>query len=142
MTYSQEAALLEPVSGYIRRKSFRCQEYELGFYEYRIDLYGFSPVRNETIAVELKLRDWRRAIEQAIVYQLCADYVSVALPARFATGLDSDLLQDEGIGLIKVYDSGVCRQAVAPKRSPCVREAYRDEYIRILRGGSHAKWQP
>ncbi|GAG43766.1 unnamed protein product, partial [marine sediment metagenome] len=51
------------------------------FYEYRIDLFAFSQKLDVTIAVELKLHRWRRALEQSLLYQLCADFVFIALPA-------------------------------------------------------------
>ena len=64
------------------------QKVELPFYEYRIDLYGFSCEENSTVAIELKLSDWRRAVEQAMLYQLCADLVYIAMPERATKRVD------------------------------------------------------
>ena len=78
VSFDQESALTDPIAAYVRRKSFRLQTRELQFYEYRIDLFAFSRLLGLTIAVEMKLLRWRRAVEQALLYQLCADKVFIA----------------------------------------------------------------
>ena len=132
MIYECESALLDPVASYTRRKGFRRQQPELQFYEYRIDLYGFSRARNETLAVELKLRDWRRAVEQALLYQLCADRVFIALPTRASTRVDPEVLRGHGIGLIAVSDASRCLQIIPAPPSSVVRCHYRETYIEML----------
>lgn len=127
-----ESAMLDPVASYIRRKGYRRQRAELQFYEYRIDLYGFSRDRNETLAVELKLRNWRRAVEQALLYQLCADRVFIALPTRASSRVDPELLRLHGIGLIAVSDASRCLQVIPALPSNVVRCHYRDTYIEML----------
>src|SRR6266700_4171322 len=62
--FSKESQLLEPVAKFAKRKGFCLQSVELPFYEYRIDFYGFSHKNNATVAIELKLNNWRRALEQ------------------------------------------------------------------------------
>src|SRR5258708_38688220 len=84
------------------KRGFEQHTMELPFYGHRIDLYGYSTETDRTVAVELKLRDWRRALEQALVYQLCSDYVFIAVPASTAKRVDRDELRSHGIGLIAV----------------------------------------
>lgn len=132
MVYECETSLFDPVASYTRRKGFRRQQAELQFYEYRIDLYGFSRGRDETLAVELKLRNWKRAVEQALLYQLCADRVFIALPTRASSRVDPELLRQHGIGLIAVSDSFRCLQIVPALPSTVVRGHYRDTYIEML----------
>ncbi len=91
---------MPPVAGYARRKAFFMQEAELPFYEYRIDLYCFSPTKDITAAFELKLTKWRRALKQALLYQLCAAHVYLALPREVVDGVDTDLLAKQCIGLL------------------------------------------
>jgi len=51
--FSKESQLLKPVAKFARRQGFRLQTVELPFYEYRIDLFGFSTQYDATVAVEL-----------------------------------------------------------------------------------------
>lgn len=127
-----EASLFEPVASYVRRKGFRWQQAEVPFYHYRIDLYGFSRVKNDTLAIELKLRKWRRAYEQALIYQLCADLVYIALPLEMVRAVDLQLLSSHGIGLIGISDRARCTQVVPARRSDVIREHYRETYVHML----------
>jgi len=132
--YRREAMLLEPVSLYFRRRGFRQQKAELRFYENSIDFYAVSPSTRATVAVELKLHKWRRAFEQALLYQLCADEVYVALPSGMCRRVDASLLQEHGVGLVCVSESGRCRFLLRPGQ-PCVmRPHYKEYYVRMLLG--------
>jgi len=132
LSFEKESHLFDPVAAYKRRKSFSLQEKELPFFEYRIDLFGFSKKLQLTVAVELKLHRWRRAVEQSLVYQLCADLVFIALPAPSIKPVDIPELERYGIGLISVFESAHCRQVVAARESSVVRPHYRDQYIQML----------
>jgi hypothetical protein len=132
--FSRESQLLEPVARFAKRKGFYLQSAELPFYEYRIDLYGFSHKRDATIAVELKLNDWRRALEQTMLYQLCADLVYIAMPERSAMRVDKAELESNGIGLIAVRDSGNCACVLLAKPHDEVRQVYRLSQINYLKG--------
>ncbi len=52
-TFRTEAYLTDPVSRYLRRRRFRAQFPQAPFYEYRIDIFGFSQFDDACIAVEL-----------------------------------------------------------------------------------------
>src|SRR5206468_2320806 len=108
------------------------------FYDYRIDLYAFSKVSRATVAVELKLRKWKRALEQAMIYQLCSDFVYIALPLSVANRVDREALRTYGIGLIAVCENG-CRTLLEAEKSAEVRQHYRGPYIRMLRGGPNGR---
>ena len=84
MTPSREILMLPAVRAHLARQYEHCT-LELPFYEHRIDLYAYSVELDCTVAVELKLRKWRRALEQALLYQLCSDYVFIAVPATTAS---------------------------------------------------------
>ncbi len=133
LNFEREASLFDPVAAYKRRQTFALQEKELPFYEYRIDLFAFSQKLEITVAVELKLHRWRRAIEQSLLYQLCADFVFIALPAPTVARVDCAILKEHGIGLISVFESGRCRRVIEAKRSPVVRPHYRDYYVDVLK---------
>lgn len=129
--FERESMLVEPVAKYIMRRGFTRLESELQFYECRMDLYGFSEKLGLTIAIELKLFKWRRAIKQALLYQLCADLVYVALPSDTARRVDLGQFEESGVGLISVT-SGRCWEILRPVASPLVRPHYRDFYLDFL----------
>jgi hypothetical protein len=130
--FFKESELLEPVSEFAKRQGYRLQRSELPFYEYRIDLYGFSRRTNSTLAVELKLNDWRRALEQATLYQLCADLVYIAMPETSTSRVDITELRKNRIGLISVRGSGKCTYILAATTHPEVRQFYRQTQITYL----------
>lgn len=131
-TYLEEAALLEPVSGSLRRRGYRLQSEEVQFYDYSMDLYAYSPKSRATTAVELKLTRWKRAFEQALIYQLCADFVYLALPSSAASNVEVSLLARHGLGLISVRP-GHCRVIVQPRQSAVVMSSYRQFYVKLVR---------
>lgn len=130
-TFQSEAYLEGPVSRHLRRRRFRALYKEAPFYDYRIDIFGFSASDRSCIAVELKLTRWQRAFEQALVYQLCADYSYVAMPKDALRRVPLDGFREHGVGLIAV--SGIGCQIIVPAQfSPVVREPYRTTLIQLL----------
>ena len=114
------------------------QRAELPFYEYSIDLYGFAPRKDTTIAFELKLYDWRRALQQALLYQLCSDFVYIAMPENSAHRVNLSELQAHGIGLIAVRNSGDCICVVEASVHTEVRQFYRCTHISYLKETTNA----
>lgn len=131
MTPNRESLMLPAVQAYVKQR-YAQQAVEVPFYEHRIDLYGYSAERHSTVAVELKLRDWRRAVEQALVYQLCSDYVFIAVPEKTAQRIDRNELETYGIGLLVVSECR-CVEAVPANLSPVLNSDYRDAYIGIMK---------
>ena len=132
--FEKESSLLEPVRRHLYRKGVRHLESELQFFDYRLDVYGYSKACDSTFAVELKLKRWRRAFEQALIYQLCADFVSLALPATGASLVDADLLRKHGIGLISVQSARRCIRLIEPAQSRAIRPGYRRFYVDLVQG--------
>jgi hypothetical protein len=131
--FETESSLLEPVCGTLRRRGFRQQRPEMQFFEYSMDLYGYAALEHKTIAVELKLVRWMRAFEQALIYQLCADYVYLALPEQGARRVDLSLLKKHGIGLICVRPGPRCLILLHATLSHVIDVGYRDFYIGLLK---------
>lgn len=124
-----EHELTQYVQRYFRNKGFRFQKTELQFFEYNIDIYCHNRPTGATLAVELKVRDWKRAIQQAHIYQLCADYVYIAMPEETIRRIDLEELEEEGIGLICVYRDGRCKLCVPPKQSTVQDKRYKEKII-------------
>jgi hypothetical protein len=72
---------------------------------------------SEIWAFELKLRDWRRALYQALRYRSFAHYAVVVLPERRpSVTIDVSAFALFGIGLVVVPESGGPRFAIAPRK--------------------------
>jgi len=104
----------------------------LPFYEYRIDLFGYSRSADQCLAIEMKLQKWQRALQQALIYQMCSELVSIVLPSATLARIDVDALRRCRVGLIGVYPSGACREVVVPRLSSELRMHYRNAYIEEL----------
>ena len=133
MPHRKEAELTDPVARYFSRKGYRWQATELQFYEYNIDIYGFSRSSDLTVSIELKIKNWRRAFEQTLVYQLCSDLVLMALPKETVHRVDQDLLQAEGIGLLAVGLGNRCQMILEPRPSSVVSDSYKRRNIDMLK---------
>jgi hypothetical protein len=120
----------------LRRRGFRRQEHEMQFFEYSIDLYGYAAPTQMTVAVELKLSRWKRAFEQALVYQLCADHVYLALPWSAARRVEIPLLEQHGLGLIGVQPGPRCVVLCPAQQSTVVMSDYRDFYVELMEATS------
>lgn len=137
--FRRESQLAVPVSRFLRNRSFVAQMVEVKFFEYRIDLYGYSKSGDISVAIELKLQKWSRAIEQALLYQLCSDIVYIAMPSDAVHRVDVTALKTHGLGLIAVQKHR-CREVISPQPSDVVRAHYRDGYVSMARekGANHA----
>ena len=100
--FCQESELIKPVSEYFKNKGYKVRyEIRIGFC--RADIVAFKD--NKSTAVELKLRDWKKAIIQAKNYQLGSNYVYLAIPLSRVYNVlrkAEHLLKKEGIGLLIV----------------------------------------
>lgn len=135
MTFLTESALLAPVQRSLRRRGFGHQQDEVQFFEYSIDLYAYAARMQTTVAVELKLSRWTRAFEQALLYQLCADYVYLALPRDAARRVEIPLLEQYGLGLIGVQAGPRCVVLCPSQQSTVIMPDYRDFYVGLMERG-------
>ena len=99
-----ELELIKPVSDYFRKQGYKVKyEIKIGFC--RADLLAFK--KDEVIAVELKLKDWKKAIIQAKNYQLAVDYVYLAFPLFKVYNIlrkAEYIFKKEGIGLLIIKE--------------------------------------
>jgi hypothetical protein len=95
-------------------------------------MYVYSQREDIAVAVELKLTKWSRALEQALLYQLCSDLVYIAMPQSEIKRVDLRALGEHGIGLIAVGEER-CKEMLRAAPSEVVRKHYREEYLTMLR---------
>ncbi len=74
---------------------------EVRLYNRIIDLLLIGKInQSPKIAMEFKLKDWKKALQQAYSYQLVADYVYIVMYEKYETLINEDLIKKNGIGLI------------------------------------------
>ena len=106
-----ELELIKPVSDYFKNQGYKVKhEIKIGFC--RADLLAFK--NDEVVAVELKLKDWKKAIVQVKNYKLAVDYVYLAVPLFRVFNIlrkAEHILKKEGIGLLisKETNCEVCK---------------------------------
>ncbi len=124
-SYTLEAQLAAPVTAWLRETGCHV-EAEVPILGRRADLVGARD--GELVAVELKLRDWREALRQAMAYQLAADRAWVAMPLAAASSAYRARwrFEAEGIGLLAVDEGGGVRAPIpatpSPRLLPFLRE--------------------
>lgn len=100
-----ELELIKPVSDYFKKQGYDVRrEIKIGYR--RADLVGFK--QDRVVAVELKLKDWKKAMTQAQNYQLGADFVFLAVPLFRVYSIlrkAEYFLKKEGIGLLIVKET-------------------------------------
>jgi hypothetical protein len=113
-----ELELVKPVSDYFKKQGCIIRyEIKIGFC--RADIVAFKD--EKITAIELKLRDWKKAIVQAKNYQLGCDYVYLAIPLLKASNVlrkAEHFLRKDGIGLLIVNEK-TCKvkKIIKAKRS-------------------------
>ncbi len=99
-----EIELYNPVENFLKLNGFHVKrEIRIGYC--RADIVGFK--KNIVLSVELKLNNWKRAIVQAMNYQLGSDYVYIGSPLQKIHNIirkyELKLLK-EGIGLLSINE--------------------------------------
>jgi len=67
---------------------------------YYFKVNGWLPLTDEIIAIEAKMKDWRKGFVQAIRYKVFANKVYLAIPAEVEHLVDRKLLKKHKVGLI------------------------------------------
>jgi len=107
----KEIEILNQVNEYLKENGFSVKN-EVKFLERRIDVVGIK--KKKVIAVEVKVKDWKKAFQQAITCKLCSHYVYVALLYKHIPK-DITLFEEYGIGLMSV--NGFVEIVNKPKKS-------------------------
>ena len=84
------------------------------------------------------MRNWKKALRQAVAYQLCADYALVAMPFGTAVHVHhfKDHFEREGIGLMAVRMLGDVRVLVEPSLSARKMPTLADSIFHDVESGS------
>ena len=133
---AREDELRSPVERLFPANEF-VVKYEVPFGLKRIDLvFKSRSDEQDIIAVELKLRNWKRAIWQAVHNRQIASYSYIALPEATAFPVDRVMLNTFGLGLI-VTDMKKARILIPAQRSKYINERLAKEVSSIVESYSH-----
>lgn len=133
----REDELRVPVQKLFPPEQYFCKT-EVPFGLKRIDML-FTQRSNgqEIVAVELKLRKWKKAVWQAASNRQIATYSYVALPSRCAAVVDRQLIDALGLGLIVADTKEQARIALPAKRSRYVNKRIAKEISNLVAGYQH-----
>lgn len=88
---------------------------EVPLFRSKIDLVTINPKNNKVIAIEAKVSNWYRALQQATSYTMCANKVYVALWHKYQHRVDPEIFRRYGIGLLSVDET--IDEVIPPKES-------------------------
>jgi hypothetical protein len=89
----------------------------LGWNEHKLRLANLV---HDSISIEAKMDDWRRAIRQASKFQLLTHRSALLLPDGVAERVSRAALEFYGLGVLSVSGTAVEWQREAPKRVPAI----------------------
>lgn len=123
---AKEADLRKPVVEFLKSLGCSKLETEVPLSDRGVDVLGLKTGRgSQSYAVELKLHDWQKALKQAAVYQLCADYCYVAMPCHKAARIDPKDFAEAGVGILGVDpNTKDVRVVLTARKSQVKRSAY------------------
>lgn len=98
-----------------------------------IDIIGYDEKTDFLIAVEVKVRDWKRAFRQAMRYKLCSDETYVALYGEYVENVDIDKFKKHGIGVISIEEDGKIEFVLEPAKNEDYHQSLKRKVIEYLR---------
>ena len=101
--FESEQALVDSVLARLREFDDILLSCEAPLLGRSVDLAYFRA--DELHTIEFKLRDWRKAIRQAVDHQLAADFAFICMPPRRVTDAMREAFEQCGVGLLFVIDA-------------------------------------
>lgn len=101
-----EADMVDMIRSFLEKQEFRVAT-EVPMLSKKIDIVCIDPGKLHIIAIEVKMQEWRRGLQQAITYRICSDFVYLAIHRTFSHRVDKKLLQEMSVGLMVVDRNGV-----------------------------------
>lgn len=130
-----ENDLREPVHDLFHEDNYSLYN-EVRLFSRSIDVVAKK--RNTVISIELKLSDWKRAIEQASLDLRVSNYSYIALPEKKLSRIDRRMylhVFNNGIGLISV--DGNAKIIMKPVKSDKIQPKLRRNFLKSLRGSPY-----
>ncbi len=99
-----------------------------------VDIVAVHRESGEVLAIECKLRDWKRALRQAKSHSIACDLVSICVPMRTPSEALLQSCQEGGVGLL-MMDAQVrtLERAVEPQPAERIWQPARGWLVDVLR---------
>ena len=88
--------------------------------------------------IEVKVKNWRKAINQCRAHILVADYICIALGTKEISEAALAVSMKHNIGLIHIRYNGQCEWVLIPKKNQSVWLPQRRQLAQELRGIEYA----
>ena len=106
---------------------------EVRHYEKRIDIVATGNGENEMLGFEVKVRDWNRALGQAVVNLAVVDRSYIAIAKNYSHLVQIQVLKELGIGLLVVGTRWGDVETVLPATpSPYVNKIAQSRLIEMM----------
>lgn len=126
----KESRLTKPVVSFLKQLGCEPPRTELPFVDRGIDIFALKSLPTvRSYAVELKIDDWQKALRQAAIYQLCADYCYVAMPKEKVHKLQLEGFREAGVGVLCVDLESMGVEVLSDARKSPVKRASYSSYI-------------
>ena len=106
--------------------------HEVKFFRKRID-FTFIDDNNNLHAIELKIKDWRSALNQMDTNQLCANFCYLGIWHKNEKLVPKEVMKKYGFGLISI-DKNKCDIIIPPKISPILNNNYNNLIKKQIKG--------
>ena len=83
--------------------------------------------------VWVKVRNWQKALQQAITCRLCAQETYLAIAEKYSHRVDKELLHEYGIGLITSNGKDM-EILLKAEKSSIIHESVRNNVLKQLNG--------
>lgn len=126
----KEADFIRPIQQLFPKSKYQMLS-EVPFNGKHIDLLFLSKETRKLIAIEMKVKKWKRALRQAAVYQLCANMVYIALWCDHINEDNKEEITNRGLGLISIErghgDNLKAKIVAGPKRTGMINKKHSRE---------------
>ncbi|MES9784999.1 hypothetical protein ABWK43_29830 [Bacillus thuringiensis] len=131
-----EQQLVETSEMILNKKGFQTFK-EVPLFSSSIDMIV---IKDQTInAIEFKLRNWKKAVQQVLRHSICVDYMYVCVP-RFKKEETRENIEQtvllHGVGLFYFYynenDEAILEEKIKPQKSRTVWEKKKSDLMTTL----------
>ncbi len=122
-----EKELYPPLLDYLEKKGYSYYQ-EVKFFTRQIDLIAIKT--KEIIAIEVKVENWQKALQQALTCKLCANKVYIAFWHEHIDRIPQKKLKKHGIGLLAV--NGSVERVIKARKSQLFFKQNREEILREI----------
>ena len=127
-----EKSMIQKVSNYFETRGYQTFT-EVPILRKKIDLIAFD--KKSSVAVELKVKDWYRALQQAVIHRVLADYAYVAIWHEYLHRVNVEQFKQLGVGIIEVNVAAIVN--LEAEKSKIKEKRIEEKLIQATWGKTH-----